>query len=203
MAEFMNSLTAFFNGTSVWVYFFIFFGKIAEVTVSTLRIVLINRGERGIGSAVAIIEITLWIFITGTVLANFQSDYLKVVVFVLAFSVGNFLGSWLDEKLAFGLCSLQAVVQDSSDAAMLSNVLRENGFGVTVLNARGKGESDRYILSIMLKRKLVKEALTIIHKNCKDTFVTVSDVKSQKGGYFRNSSTRGRISSLIKQVNSK
>ena len=42
MENFLNALTSFSHTQSVWVYVFIFFGKMLEVTTSTLRIVLIN-----------------------------------------------------------------------------------------------------------------------------------------------------------------
>jgi uncharacterized protein YebE (UPF0316 family) len=53
----MNFLTE----SSVWIYFFIFFGKILEVAVSTVRLVLINRGERVKGSVLAFFDILLWV----------------------------------------------------------------------------------------------------------------------------------------------
>ncbi|NLZ72762.1 MAG: hypothetical protein GX905_02945, partial [Bacteroidales bacterium] len=60
------------------VYLFIFVGKILEVTVSTVRVVLINRGEKEKGAIIAFFEILLWLFITGTVLAGFQDDIIRV-----------------------------------------------------------------------------------------------------------------------------
>ena len=64
----------------IWIYLFIFFGKILEVSLSILRLVLVNRGEKLKGSIIAIFDITLWILITGTVLQGFQEDILKVIV---------------------------------------------------------------------------------------------------------------------------
>lgn len=40
-------------------YFIILLGKIIEVTISTIRIVLISKGERKIGSILAFFEIAL------------------------------------------------------------------------------------------------------------------------------------------------
>ena len=185
MAELLNFLT----GGSVWVYVFIFFGKIFEVAVATLRIVLINRGVRVVGSLVALIEMTLWLIVTGTVLTGFQSDPIKIIVFVLAFAIGNFIGSWLDDKLAFGLSSIQVVVHDQFSANNLMTTLRENGFGVTTMEVQGK-EDARYMLMLTLRRKSAKEALAIIERTCSHALITMSDVKAQKGGYMRAASTR-------------
>ncbi len=185
----MAELLSFLNGGSVWVYVFIFFGKIFEVAVATLRIVLINRGVRIVGSLVALVEMTLWLIVTGTVLTGFQSDPVKIVVFVLAFAIGNFIGSWLDDKLAFGLSSIQVVVHDHLSANNLMTTLRENGFGVTTMEVQGK-EDVRYMLMLTLRRKSAKEALGIIERTCSHALITMSDVKAQKGGYMRAASTR-------------
>ena len=99
----MDFIPDFLTKPSVWMYLFIFFGKIVEVAVATVRIVLINRGERVKGSITAFFEVSLWLVVTGTVLAGFQEDILRCVIFALAFALGNYAGSWIESKLAFGL----------------------------------------------------------------------------------------------------
>ncbi len=190
MEQFFNALTAFSQTQSIWVYVFIFLGKMLEVTTSTLRIVLINRGIRSLGSLLAVLEITMWLIITSTVLSGFQSDPLKVVVYAVAFGLGNFLGSWLDEKLAFGLSSIQIVVPDLASAHNLSATLREKGFGITTMDVHGIEDESRYMLLMMIQRKHLHEALDMISKLCDKAVITVTDVKVQKGGYLRNASAR-------------
>ena len=184
----MSALMDFLNGDSIWIYVFIFVGKIIEVSVATLRIVLISRGERTIGSVVAIVEITIWLVITGTVLTGFQHDLMKVVVFVAAFAIGNFIGSWFEEKLALGLSQIQIIVHNKDDERKLKNILRENGFGVTTMEVRGMDDI-RYMLLAIMKRKLVKDALAFIDETCSEALVTIGDVEA-KGGYINNFKSR-------------
>ena len=110
MNEFLQAIETFAKGSTIWVYLFIFFGKILEVSFGTLRIVLINRGERTIGSLIAVVEITLWLIVASSVLTGFKEDFLKGIVYAVAFACGNYIGSWLDELLAFGLSSMQVVL---------------------------------------------------------------------------------------------
>ncbi len=161
---------------------FIFCGKVWKDTVSTLRIVLINRGIRLVGSLIAVIEVTLWVLIVSTVLASVQSDPLKILVYAAAFGLGNFLGSLLDEKLAFGLASIQVVVPDSDTAHALAATLREKGFGITVMGAQGIDDQTRYMLLLMIRRKSLKGALQIISSASSNAVITVTDVKAQRGG---------------------
>ena len=184
----MSALLNFLNSDSIWVYVFIFCGKIIEVSIATLRIVLISRGERTVGSLVAIVEVTIWLLVTGTVLTGFQSDLMKVVVFVGAFALGNFIGSWLEEKLALGLSQIQVIVHDKEDEVKLVGALREKGFGVSTLQVHGM-EDTRYMLLLILKRKLVKDTLALIDATCSNALVTIGDVEA-KGGYIHNLKSR-------------
>ena len=190
MDEFFDAFNALAQTKSVWIYVIIFFGKMLEVSASTLRIVLINRGIRMLGCLIAIIELTLWLMITSTVMASFQSDPLKVLVYVVAFALGIYLGSWLDEKLAFGLSSVQIVVADAADAGKLSKTLREQGFGITTIDVHGMDEKQHYMMFTMIKRKSLQDALKIINDEVNNAVITVSDVKTQKGGYLRNAPAR-------------
>lgn len=178
--EFLDFLT----GKSGWVYIIVFFGKIIEVSISTLRLVLINRGERVIGSITAVFEVTLWILITGTVLMNFQKDFFKVIVYITAFGIGNYVGSLLENKLAFGLCSVHVILQENQNVADMVERLRAEHFGVTMMDGKGK-DGDRKLLMISLKRKRINQVLKIIDENAVHAFVTVCDVKLAKGGYLK------------------
>lgn len=177
-------LTSILAHPSVWVYLFVFFGKIIEVTVATVRIVLINRGERLMGSITAFFEISLWLIVTGTVLVGFEKDLLRCLVFALAFSCGNYLGSWLEAKLAFGLGSIQVIAPDNDGTNRLIDELRDNDFAVTVVEGEGK-DGKREILILHLKRKRMPEALKVVKKRLGDAVVTVNDVRVVNGGYIK------------------
>jgi len=173
----------FLNEKTVWMYLFIFFGKILEVAVSTVRMVLINRGERKKGSIIAFFEITLWITVTGTVLVGFTEDILKVIVFCLAFAIGNYVGSWLEGKIAIGLSTLQ-VISCEGESKAIADILRSNNLAVTEIEGEGQNGT-RKILMIHLKRSRIAFAVKLINKLSSDCFITVSDIKVIRGGYIK------------------
>lgn len=163
---------------------FIFFGKIIEVAVATIRIVLISRGERVKGAIIAVFEMLLWLLVTGTVLTGFQDDIIRVFIFAIAFAVGNYVGSWMEDKLAFGLCSIQVIVPECSTSQELADILRENKFALTIVKGKGKG-GERDIMFIHIKRKRVREAVEIIKSNLENAVIVVSDSKVVYGGFIR------------------
>jgi uncharacterized protein YebE (UPF0316 family) len=179
-------------GSTIWVYLFIFFGKILEVSFGTLRIVLINRGERTIGSMIAILEITLWLIVASSVLIGFKTDFVKGIVYALAFACGNYIGSWLDELLAFGLSSMQVVLPDMASAREAEACLREKGFGITTLDVHGR-DDDRSMLIMTMQRKRLPQAIAILEAHCNGAVVTVSDIKTQRGGYLERAVRVGQL----------
>ena len=163
---------------------FIFFGKIVEVAIATVRLVLINRGERLKGAITAFFEVSLWLLITGTVLVGFQTDIIRCVVFALAFALGNYMGSWLEGKLAFGLCSIQVIINKDENSDILIAELRENGFGVTMIEGEGK-TGRREILMLHLKRKRIPTAIALIKQKLCNAVITVNDVRVISGGFIK------------------
>lgn len=190
MTQFFEVIGNFFAGSTLIVYLAIFLGKIFEVSLGTLRIVLINRGERLIGACIALVEITLWLIIAGSVLADYKSDPLKMVAYALAYALGNYAGSWLEERLAFGLCSIQCVAMEKDTAEKICDALRSHGFGVTELTVHGRDGNDHYMLLTTLRRKLSGEAMALMQAVDPSAVITVSDVKSQRGGYLRQAGLR-------------
>lgn len=178
----------FFSTQSIWVYVMILVGKIIEVSVATVRIMLISRGEKTKGSILILLEVSLWLVITGTVLVGFQEDIIRCVVYIFACAIGSYVGSVIEGKLAFGLCSIQVIVaQDNmahDNAAMnLAETLRDNDFAVTIMEGRGK-KGKRDILVLHLKRKRIPSAVSIIKANIENAVITVNDVKLIDGGYI-------------------
>jgi uncharacterized protein YebE (UPF0316 family) len=173
----------FLDDLGIWIYVIIFFGKILEVTVSTIRMVLINRGERGKGTIVAFFDSGLWLLITGTVLDGFQEDPMRMIVFALAFAVGNYMGSWFEDKLAFGLSSIQVIVPEGPSSVELADTLRKDNFAVTVIKGTGRN-GNRDILMLHLKRKRIAEAVNLVNTMLPGAVVVVNDSKIISGGYI-------------------
>jgi uncharacterized protein YebE (UPF0316 family) len=171
------------SGSSILVYVIIFFGKILEVSLDTLRIVMINRGKRLFGAILGFFVVTIWIAIISSVLNDLSTNLMKAVVYAVAYALGNYIGVTIENKLAIGLCSLMVITRES-EGYKLANILRESGFGVTVL----EGESanyKRYVLIVHLQRKCINEAVKLIRERTEDAVITVNDLKTVYGGFVK------------------
>lgn len=167
----------------MWVYFFIFFAKIVEVTLATLRIMLVNRGEKIKGACIGFFEVMLWVIVVSQVLDGVSEDPIKLLVYCLAFALGNYIGVTIENKLAIGTACIQAVVAQDKQPE-LSDALREKGFGVTHIQGAGK-DGPVQVLMIYLKRKCLDEATTLIRSYSPHALITVNDVRQLRNGYIR------------------
>ncbi|MBQ5956945.1 MAG: DUF2179 domain-containing protein [Clostridia bacterium] len=188
MTQFIQSIAEFTAGTSLLVYVFIFVGKIVEVSLGTLSTVLINKGIRIPGILVGIVEYVLWLLITTSVMIGYKEDPIKILFLVSASAIGKYIGMILDEKLAFGLCSVSVYLPSGDESMKLADYLRDNGFAMTILDGHGIDDSKKYVLLLTLKRKRYKELMELISKQSSDAVITVTQVSSFTGGYLNSGS---------------
>jgi len=161
------------------IYLSIFFAKLLEVTLSTIRVVLAVRGMRIIATALAGVEITLWIFVASTVITGFHSDPLRGAAYVLAYTAGIFLGLKLEDKLALGLSEIE-IIADCETATAIAQDLREIGYGITVFDCKGK-DGSKQMVDIKVHRKDLNTTLGLLNKYT-NTFISVNDIRSLSQG---------------------
>ena len=162
-------------------YLFIICAKIVEVSLATIRIVLITKGERKIGAFIAFFEVSLWVILVSTVLDNITADPFKIVAYAFGFACGNYSGSWIEEKIGIGLSEMQVILKEELGLKVATS-LREQGFAVTVMHGEGKNHP-RSILLMYVPRKKIKSIANDIRAIESSAVITVSDKKSVYGGF--------------------
>lgn len=162
-------------------YLFIFFGKVLEVTLYTLRMVLITKGEKTVGSIVSFFELILYLIIISGVLQGINEDPLKIVVYALGFAVGSYVGSILESKLALGTVQIQIIVKEEHGDA-LSTYLRDEGYACTVVHGEGKNFK-RHILYVIIPRKKVHEVINKAKAFQSNATITVNETRPIYGVY--------------------
>ncbi len=165
----------------ILLYLVIFLVKVFEVSLATLRIVLITKDERLKGAIIGFFEVIIWVLVVSAVLQNITEDPFKVVVYAFGFAVGNYVGSLLENKLAIGNTNVE-VITHKSDGKKMSKHLRENGLAVTSVPAYGMNDR-REILYMHVPRKKVQPTVKLIRQFKEDVVITINDIKPVYGGY--------------------
>lgn len=179
----MENVIAFFTSVPLTEILLIYFSKVVEVTISTVRSILMNKGYRKLATILSFIEILLWVFIASVVINGIQDKPLKGIIYALGFTSGIYLGSVVESTLAFGQVGLQVIV-DILDEMELVECLRNKNFAVTHYHAKGKN-SDKAVLLLSINRRGKDKVIKDILDLKPNAVIFGNDISTIKGGYFQ------------------
>lgn len=160
---------------------FIFAARIMDVSIGTLRTILLVKGQRRIASVLGFFEVMIYLIVLGKVVGNIDKPAL-IIAYCLGYAAGNIIGSKIEEKLSIGRLVAQVIVKEMLDEIVQK--LRAAGFGVTIFEGEGR-EGRSYMLNIILDRKQIRKLHEIIDGCDCGAFITTMDVRSSLGGYFQ------------------
>lgn len=178
----MPVLTGFWDVPSYWLLAFIFLAKIVEVTIGTLRSILVNKGYRKPAVVLSLVEILMWVFIASKVINDITSYPLEGIAYALGFTAGIYVGSVIEQKLAFGKVLIQAITSVEK-GPILATKLREEGCGVTVVDAFGKTEA-RKVLMVIANRRGSEKITDQIKRTDPAAMIIQNEVGGVVGGHL-------------------
>lgn len=147
----------------------IFVAKVAELTVSTSRTILVVSGMSARAALLGFVEITIGIIAVGAVVTNLDNPA-AVLAYSLGFAVGIIAGGWVEERLAFGFRTVQII--NPRDQLAVSAALRAHGYAVTQLEGVGRAGAVE-VAFVVIRRRSLKALLAIIAEVAPRSFVTV------------------------------
>ena len=158
---------------------FIFFARICDVSIGTIRIIMIGRSRRGMAALLGFFEVIIWLIAVSQVLGHLN-NVISYIAYGAGFAAGNYVGISIENRLAMGMQSVQIITEENLKA--LSMLLRQEGFGVTNLAAKGqKGQMD--FIYVVTPRKRSDEVLAIVKEFDANAFISVMDLRSSYAGY--------------------
>ena len=169
-------------------YIIIFLSKTIELTLGTLRLIVVANGQKFWGAVLQGIAALVWVYTVGLVVVDVASDPLKVVAFALGSAFGSYLGGFLEEKMALGSHMLMAIIDKALEEAV-TTTLRKEGLAVTVVNGEGK-EKERAILMIMSSRKKRNKIVSIIKKIDHEAMIISESASTISGGHKQNEKSK-------------
>ncbi len=158
----------------------IFFARIADVSIGTVRIMQVSRGNRNLAAFLAFIEVMLWLLAI-TVILNYITNIFALFGYCLGFSMGTFIGIFIEEKLAIGKLIVRIV--SKKDVKNLTASLNDKGYGFTKVDAEGATGKVNIVYTI-IKRKELENVVYIIQKFNPKAFYSAEEVKTVHEGIF-------------------
>ncbi len=179
----MTDLQAFYDSglfTYLVLPLLIFMARIFDVSIGTIRIVMVAKGQKFLAPVMGFFEVFIWIITMSKVMQNLD-NWMCYVGYAGGFATGNLVGLLIEEKLALGIAKVQVIT--GKQAGMLIEALKQAGYGVTHVDAKGSSE-EVSIIYTFVKRTELPKVQQIISQHNPQAFYTVEEVKSVNKGIF-------------------
>jgi len=175
MQEFLLTLPA-------WAFALIIFTlRLIDVALGTLRFLVGMRGNKGISWILGFFQSIIFVLAITSVLSSLD-NFLNILSYAAGYATGGVLGVWIEGKMALGYVRVQVI--SSLRGAELAEKLRDEGFAVTEVSARGK-DGMVSMLSCAVLRKRVPLAEKIIQEVDEEAFITTEEMRAIRRGFWR------------------
>jgi uncharacterized protein YebE (UPF0316 family) len=160
---------------------FIFFLRVSDMSLDTLRVLFVMRGRKAPAWGLGFFQSVIFLLAIGTVLTNLNNP-IHIVSYAAGFATGNVLGMLIEERLAVGHILINIISPHKGTA--IANRLREEGYAVTEISARGKDGMVTVLNCSVLRRK-VGQVHQMVNDVDEKAFITADDIRPVRRGFWR------------------
>jgi uncharacterized protein YebE (UPF0316 family) len=165
-----------------WIGALVIFGlRVLNMTLDTLRMLFLLRGKKALSWGAGFLVSLIYVLLLTSVLSNLN-NLLYILAYAAGFATGGVVGMWIEERLAIGFTNIQVI--SPRRGVVMAQKLRESGFAVTEIPARGK-DGMVSMLSLSVRRKEVLSVEEIINECDEAAFITSEDVHPVQRGFWR------------------
>lgn len=174
-------MEAFFNQGPIVSAIVIFLLRIGDMSLDTIRVLFVVRGKKKLAWILGFFQALIFVVAISSVLANADS-WLNILGYAAGFATGNVVGMLIEDRMALG--HLHLTIYSSMRGAAIADALRKDGYGVTEISGRGK-DGTVTVLHCSVLRKKVDSVETIVLEEDPSAFITTSDVRQVRRGFWR------------------
>lgn len=153
--------------------FFVFFARIADVSLGTIRTICVMRGQRVAAVCLGFVEILIWITAVSSVFAHLD-QWINAVAYAGGFAAGNAVGMWIEGKIALGIQTVSFISQGNSHA--VAERLRTENLRVTTLTGAGR-DGPVSICMAIVPRRHTPHIIRVAREIDPAVLVTIEDVR--------------------------
>ncbi len=172
MEQFIQELSAY----PLLLAAFIILARIIDVSLGTIRTIMVVRGQRRAAAALGFFEVIAWVLGVSGVLSNIT--LVGVLAYATGFAAGNATGIFIERKLAIGQQLVFMLSRHQSSAVAFA--LRLAGYRVTEVPATGRDGPVGFCFAVVSRRK-VPDVLRLARQADNEVLVFFETVESAKG----------------------
>lgn len=151
----------------------IFLARISDVSISTLRIMLMMSGRKRISAFMGFFESMVWLLAISQILQNVGNP-VTYVAYASGFATGIYVGMRIEEKLAVGQVILRVIT--SQDAIVLTTAIQQAGIRLTIVDAKGS-KGPVQLLFTVINRDQIPDMISLIEAHNPKAFYSIENVR--------------------------
>lgn len=155
----------------------IFFARILDVSLGTIRMVLVIKEKRLFAMLVAFFEVSIWFLVAKEAISNIGNNIFVVISYAGGFSVGTFVGSTISSKVITGKLKVQVITKQNSE---IIDKIKESGYGVSAIPTHDK----KLMLILEVDKKKYPDLKKLLEKLDPQAFISVTETKFVENGFF-------------------
>lgn len=174
------------SGAFNWVIMplLIFLARIIDMTLGTIRIIFVARGQKYLAPIIGFFEVFIWLLVVRQIITS-MDNFLWMIAYAAGFAMGTYLGLVISERLSVSNVLFRIIVKKFKPK--LVKELREKGHGVTVVNAADKKNPSKIIYTLVHTSD-INEVAEIIEQYNPRAFYSVEDIRRVSEGVFPHKS---------------
>lgn len=155
----------------------IFSARIFDVSLGTIRMIMVISGHRVASAVLGFIEVLIWVLAVGGAVKHLDNPA-AVLAFAGGFATGTLVGMTIENRLAIGFRVIRVI--NPVHELDLAGTLREQGYTATRLDGHGRGGPVE-IVFLAVRRRAVPSLLEAIGKIAPDAFLSVERAERVSG----------------------
>ena len=146
----------------------IFSLRLADQSLGTMRALLVSKNKPLYAALIGLVESAIWIVAISQVIKDID-DPVLIGAYAAGFAAGTILGSYIERIVGVGNIVVRVFCPANSPS--VAEKLREDGYGVTIIDGQGKDGPVKIYLCVIPRRKL-KSVLKMIEEINPNSFIT-------------------------------
>ena len=151
----------------------IFFARIIDVSMGTIRVIFISKGLKKIASILGFFEVIVWLLAISGIMKNLD-NWISYIAYGAGFATGTYAGMLIEEKLSIGKVILRIITK--KDPKKLVQEIRSK-WHATILDGETSKDTKVKLIFMVLKKKEANEVISLVNKYQPRAFYTVEDVR--------------------------
>lgn len=163
----------------------IFFARIIDVTLGTIRTVLVVKGRKFSPALIAFFEVLIWFVIAREALTTEITSILIPIFYAAGYATGTYIGGFISNNYVKSLIGVNVTTKTSKSKKMLKEI-RDAGFGVSAIDLKEpQDNSKRTMLIVQINKQQLKILTKIIRSNDPNAFVVINETKYTQNGLIK------------------